>query len=314
MVYDFEGRVAVISGSCDGMGKAHAKMLASRGACVVVNGRYQDKTMVDETVREIIDDGGTAVADYHDMSVDGPKLVQTAIDTFGRLDICVCNVGISRYAAFGDGDQAAWWNIFNVTFRSTFDILWTAWPYLKKSGTGRVILVSSSGILGNPGMSDYGAAKGAVWGFGNSLAKEGGQCGIQVITIMPSGWTQLHEKLGHNAIIADTLREYMGPEHVASFATYLCYQGTSVHGEMFEVNGSHAGRCCFGVLPRVFVEDAEPESWEKHAVELKADAKEVTQYYETGAHFSEQLALADPSQAHYFQSMGNAMAPPNMSK
>lgn len=308
-MYDFAGNVAVISGSCDGMGKAYAKMLGAHNTRVVINGRYQDRAMVDATVKEITEAGGIAIPDYHDMATDGAELVKTAIDAFGKIDICICNVGISNYSPFGEGDPTKWWNIFNVSFKSTFDIVWTAWPYLKKSNAARVILVSSSGILGNPGMSHYGAAKGAVWGLGNALAKEGNQCGIQVTTIMPSGWTQMHISQDHDKIISDTMSKFMGPEHVASLVTYLCYPGTKVHGSLFEVNGSHAGRCCFGVLPRVFVEDSEPESWEKHADELTAGSSNVTQYYDTATHFSDQLSLADPSQTEFFHNMGNAMVP-----
>lgn len=117
---DFKGRVAIVTGAGQGMGKAHAATLASRGARVVVN----DVSLVhaEQAVKEIVGAGGIAVADVHDVATDASAIVQTAIDSFGALDIVVSNAGIIRVGLFGEQPSEEFWKVFDVSFRGTVEL------------------------------------------------------------------------------------------------------------------------------------------------------------------------------------------------
>lgn len=301
---DFKGRVAIVTGAGQGMGKAHAATLASRGARVVVN----DVSLVhaEQAVKEIVGAGGIAVADVHDVATDASAIVQTAIDSFGALDIVVSNAGIIRVGLFGEQPSEEFWKVFDVSFRGTVELSRAAWPHLVQSGSGRLILVSSSGILANPGASAYGASKGAIWAFGNTLAMEGDRVGVQVSSLMPTAWTPMTEGAYTDPNIISTLRDGMGPEHVANFVAYLSHQDTTVHGDMFQVSGGRAGRMVLAGLPRVQSTENTPEGWSGLEEELKADSQQLTPYRVTGEQFADEMIAANPSVAEAFKSMNAA--------
>lgn len=301
---DFKGRVAVVSGSSYGMGKEYARMLAARGARVVVNGRTKSK--VDDLVKEIITNGGQAVADYSDVAKDAAHLVKTAIDYYGQLDIVINNAAIIKVGLFGEGDPNEFWQVFDVSFRGTVELTRAAWPYLVKSGSGRVILISSSGIWANPGASAYGASKGAVWALGNTLAEEGDRVGVQVSTIMPTAYTPMTAGAYSNPTIISTLRDLMGPEHVAGFVAYLCHQDTKVHGDMWEVSGGRAGRMVMCALPRVQSPVSTPEGWVGLDEALTADSDELVKYRNTGVQFADEMIAANPAVAEAFKNINPA--------
>ncbi|MGL3151275.1 SDR family NAD(P)-dependent oxidoreductase [Microbacterium sp. A82] len=301
---DFDGRVALVTGAGQGMGRAHAIALAERGARVVVND--VSSTEADRVVNEITAGGGTAVADVHDVSTRGADVVQTAIDTFGQLDIVVNNAGIIRVGLFGEQPSDEFWKVFDVSFRGTVEVSRAAWPHLVASGAGRLILVSSSGVLANPGASAYGAAKGAIWALGNSLAMEGDRVGVNVTTIMPTAWTPMTESAYSNPDIISTLRDGMGPEHVANFVAFLAHQDTTVHGDFFQVSGGHAGRLALAGMPRVQAPESTPEGWTHVADELKADSTDLKPYYVTGEQFADEMIAANPAVADAFAGINTA--------
>lgn len=175
-----------------------------------------------------------------------------------------------------------------------------------QSGSGRLILVSSSGILANPGASAYGASKGAIWAFGNTLAMEGDRVGVQVSSLMPTAWTPMTEGAYTDPNIISTLRDGMGPEHVANFVAYLSHQDTTVHGDMFQVSGGRAGRMVLAGLPRVQSTENTPEGWSGLEEELKADSQQLTPYRVTGEQFADEMIAANPSVAEAFKSMNAA--------
>jgi NAD(P)-dependent dehydrogenase (short-subunit alcohol dehydrogenase family) len=301
---EFEGRVAIVTGAGQGMGESHAKTLAARGARVVVNDVVQANA--EAVVKAITDAGGTAVADTHDVSTAGPEIVSAALDTFGRLDIVVANAGILRVGLFGEQPLEEFWKVFDVSFKGTVEVLYAAWPHLVESGSGRVILVSSSGLLANPGAAAYGAAKGALFALGNTLALEGDRVGIQVTTIMPTAWTPMTENAYSNPTIISTLRDRMGPEYVSGFITWLAHQDTTVHGDFFEIGGNHAGRLVIAGLPRVFTEDATPESWTEHAAALRADSEDLEQFRITGDQFASEMVASNPAVKEAFAEINAA--------
>jgi NAD(P)-dependent dehydrogenase (short-subunit alcohol dehydrogenase family) len=292
---DFEQRVAIVTGAGQGMGREHARTLASRGARVVVSDISERSAA--ETVRLIVEDGGAAVLDVHDVTTDAAAIVQTAIEAFGQLDIVVSNAGILRAEPFADQVPDDFWTIFNVSFKGTVDITRAAWPHLVASGSGRVILISSSGILGNPTASAYGAAKAAVWGLANTLAMEGESVGVQVTTIMPSAWTSMTDGAFDNAAIVSTMRDSMGPEHVAAFAAFLAHQDTTVHDDFLQVSGGRAGRLVLAALPRVQAPESSPEGWAAVASELEVDGDLVARYRTTSEQFMDELLAVNPDLA-----------------
>ncbi|WP_216895346.1 SDR family NAD(P)-dependent oxidoreductase [Nocardia alni] len=301
---DFEDRVAIVTGAGQGMGRAHAVALASRGARVVVNDVSREHA--EQVVREIGEQGGTAVVDLHDVAREAEAIVRTALDAYGRLDVVVSNAGIIRVGLFAEQPPEEFWRVFDVSFKGAVELSRAAWPHLVESGSGRLILISSSGVLANPGASAYGAAKGAIWALGNTLAMEGDRVGVQVTTIMPTAWTPMTEGAYSNPDIISTLRDGMGPEHVAAFITYLAHQDTRVHGDFFQVSGGRAGRLVLSGLPRVQAPESSPEGWAQVADELAADSSDLTQYRVTGEQFADEMIAANPAVADAFEQMNPA--------
>jgi len=298
---DFARRVAIITGAGQGLGRAYALMLAARNAAVVVND--VNRASAEAVVEEIRASGGQAVADTHDVGRSAAGVVKTAVDTFGHLDVVICNAGILRAGRFADQPEDEFWRVFDVSFRGVVDLSRKAWPHLAKSAAGRLILTSSSGVLANPGAAAYGAAKAAIWGLGNSLAAEGADDGIQVTTILPTAYTPMSEDAYSDPAIVATLREKMGPEHVAAFVAFLAHQDTTVGGDVFQVGGLHAGRIVLAGLPRSGVATGTPEMWATMQDELTADSDDLEQYRTTGDHSAPAITANNPALAPIFASM-----------
>lgn len=301
---DFASRVAIITGAGQGMGKAHASALAARGARVVVND--VSKENAEQAVKEIVDAGGTAVADVHDVASSAASIVQTAMDAFGQLDIVVNNAGIIRVGLFDEQPSEEFWKVFDVSFRGTVELSRAAWPHLVKSGSGRLILVSSSGMLANPGASAYGASKGAIWALGNTLAVEGDRVGVQVSSLMPTAWTPMTENAYSDPTILRTLRDGMGPEHVANFVAYLSHQDTTAHGDLYQVSGGRAGRMVLAGMPRVQSTADSAEGWIDVDKQLKADSTDLTPYRVTGEQFADEMIASNPAVSEAFKDMNAA--------
>src|SRR5881392_995672 len=156
----FDGRVALVTGAGGGLGRSHALLLASRGAQVVVNdlggshtGEGKSASAADKVVDEIKAAGGKAVANY-DSVEDGDKIVKTAIDAFGKIDIVINNAGILRDVSFPKMTQADWDLVYKVHVLGAFKVTHAAWPHLRDQGYGRVIMTASAaGIYGNFGQA-----------------------------------------------------------------------------------------------------------------------------------------------------------------
>lgn len=293
---DFGGRVAIVTGAGKGMGRAYARILASRGALVVVNDVVPEDA--DQTVALI---GGNAVSDYSDVRRDAIKLVDTAITTFGRLDIVINNAAIISAGDFAEQDPDDWWRVFDVSLRGTVEVTRAAWPHLVKSGTGRVINVASSGMLANSGLTAYGAAKGAIWGFSNILATEGAQVSVQVSTLLPTAWTPMVESVQTDPDVIETMREELSPEHVAAFVAFLAHQDTTVAADTFNVGGDRAFRMALAGLPAVSPKHSTPEGWAEVGDELTRDSEDVTLYRSTFELFVDKLVAANPELAARFR-------------
>ncbi|XP_026320846.1 peroxisomal multifunctional enzyme type 2 [Hyposmocoma kahamanoa] len=227
----FDGRVAIVTGAGGGLGKEYALLLASRGAKVVVNdlGGGRDgsgrSNFADAVVKQIKDNGGVAVADYNSV-VEGEKIVKTAMDNFGRVDMLINNAGILRDKSFGKMAEQDWDLIHAVHLKGAFKTTQAAWEIFRKQKYGRVVMTSSnSGIFGNFGQANYSAAKLGLVGLANTLAIEGAKYNVKVNTIVPTAASRLTED-----ILPPEMFKAMQPNLIAPVVAYM------VH-ESFEDNG-----------------------------------------------------------------------------
>jgi NAD(P)-dependent dehydrogenase (short-subunit alcohol dehydrogenase family) len=191
----FDDRVAIVTGAGGGLGRAHAVLLASRGAKIVVNdlggavdGSGSSARAADAVVEEIRAAGGEAVAS-HD-AVDDPdgagRIIDAALSSFGKLDIVINNAGILRDVSFLKMDDAAWESVIRVHLTGTMRVSKAAWPHLRKNEYGRVVnTTSAAGLYGNFGQANYSAAKMGIVGLTKTLAHEGAKYGITVNAIAP---------------------------------------------------------------------------------------------------------------------------------
>lgn len=240
----FDGRVAIVTGAGRGLGRDYALLLASRGAKVVVNdlgvdlsGLGKNSRPVDEVVSTIRSQGGTAVPNY-DSVEDGEKVVKTAIDNFGRVDILINNAGIIRDRSIAKLSDLDWDLVHKVHLRGSFMMSRAAWPFMKKQSYGRIIMTSStSGLYGNFGQSNYSAAKLGLVGFANTLSKEGQKYNIFVNTIAPSAISRLTEGL-----MPPEATELLKPEYVAPVVCYLCHEICKDNGILIESAGGWAAK------------------------------------------------------------------------
>ncbi|EXF46291.1 short-chain dehydrogenase [Pseudomonas sp. BAY1663] len=176
----FEDKVVIVTGAGGGLGRAHALLFARHGARVVVNdlggsaqGEGASSSAADRVVEEIRQAGGSAVAN-HDSVTDGGRIVQQALDTFGRVDVVVNNAGILRDKTFHKMEDADWDLVYRVHVEGAYKVTRAAWPHMREQGYGRVIFTAStSGIYGNFGQSNYGMAKLGLYGLTRTLALEG---------------------------------------------------------------------------------------------------------------------------------------------
>jgi NAD(P)-dependent dehydrogenase (short-subunit alcohol dehydrogenase family) len=198
---DFNGQVVVVTGAGRGLGRLYALEFARRGASVVVNdlggsmhGNGEDSSVADEVVAEITRDGGSAVAS-HD-SVDSPEgaqsIIQTAVDSFGRLDAVVSNAGIFNSIPFEDLSPTDWRRMLSVHLDGGFYLSQAAFRVMKEQRYGRIVFIASSaGMFGQPLEAHYSAAKAGLFGLTNTIAIEGGQYGIQANTVLPFGYSRM---------------------------------------------------------------------------------------------------------------------------
>jgi NAD(P)-dependent dehydrogenase (short-subunit alcohol dehydrogenase family) len=248
-----EGRVAVITGAGRGIGREHALMLADHGARVVVNdlggsmdGTGNDVGPAQQVVDEITAMGGEAVANTDDISDwDGARsLIDAAVDSFGRLDVLINNAGILRDRMLTNMSEEEWDAVIKVHLKGTFAPSRHAaahWRERSKAGEtndARIINTSSpSGIYGNVGQTNYGAAKAGIASFTIIAAKELGRYGVTVNAIAPAALTRMTEGLGMGQL-PEEQKEQMSPRHIAPIVCWLASpQSASVTGRVFDVSG-----------------------------------------------------------------------------
>lgn len=233
----FDNKVVIVTGAGGGLGRAYALEFAKRGARVVVNdlggsgsGEGQSATAADKVVNEIKAVGGDAVANY-DSVEDGEKIVQTAIDNFGRIDIVINNAGILRDSSFAKMKDNDWELIYKVHVDGAYKVTKAAWPYMLEQGFGRIIFTTSAaGIFGNFGQANYSSAKSALIGLGRTLAVEGGRKNILSNVIAPIAGSRLTETIWPEEVLKAT-----SPDFVVPLIVKLCAEDNKENGAVIEV-------------------------------------------------------------------------------
>jgi NAD(P)-dependent dehydrogenase (short-subunit alcohol dehydrogenase family) len=240
----FQDRVVIVTGAGGGLGRAHALLFARQGARVLVNdlggsthGEGASASAADRVVEEIRAAGGEALAN-HDSVTDGEKIVQHALDAFGRVDVVVNNAGILRDKSFSNMQDADWDLVYRVHVEGAYKVTHAAWPHLRAQNYGRVIFTAStSGVYGNFGQSNYGMAKLGLYGLTRTLAIEGRKNNILVNAIAPTSGTRMTEGL-----IPPQVFEQLKPELVSPLVVYLGSEACTESAGLFEVGGGWIGK------------------------------------------------------------------------
>lgn len=242
----FDGRVAIITGAGGGLGRTYALELGRRGARIVVNdlggsvdGTGSSESAADRVVAEITDAGGEAVANYDSVSrpEGGSAIVQTALDNFDTVDIVVNNAGILRDRSFAKMEFSEIELVLDVHLRGAFYVSQPAFEVMKEKGYGRFVFTSSnSGLFGNFGQANYGAAKAGLAGLSNVLAIEGAKYNIKSNAIAPLAKTRMTEDL------LGPFAEMVQPEQVTPMVVYLCSEANEHTHEIFTAGGGRYGR------------------------------------------------------------------------
>jgi NAD(P)-dependent dehydrogenase (short-subunit alcohol dehydrogenase family) len=241
----FDGRVAVVTGAGRGIGRAHALLLASRGAAVVVNdlggdnfGSGSAKQPADDVVAEIVAAGGRAVANHASVAEEAGahSMIDAALSAFGRIDILINNAGTYKPRAFDETDLGQCRRHIDVHALGTIMTAMAAWPHMVKQGYGRIVNTGSGSMYGVDKSTAYGAAKAAVLGFSLNLAIEAAAHGISVNCVFPGGATRLTPGLPTD--IVDKLR----PELVTPAVAYLAHESSILNGVVLNARGGHVAQ------------------------------------------------------------------------
>jgi NAD(P)-dependent dehydrogenase (short-subunit alcohol dehydrogenase family) len=249
----FDDRVVVVTGAGRGIGRSHAMLLAKKGARVVVadygagiDGAGSTPAPAEDVVQEITDAGGAAVACFASVADEaGAKsIVDTAIKEFGRLDVVINNAGIHDPGAFDAIAVDQFRRMLEVHYFGTLFVTRAAWPHFIDAGYGRVVNTVSEAMLGGiPELTNYGSAKGAVFGLTRNLATEGAALGIRVNALAPRAYTRMSassaaavaEFMALPKDVMDEINASMPPDLCAPAAAFLAHESCPLNGEVLQV-------------------------------------------------------------------------------
>jgi NAD(P)-dependent dehydrogenase (short-subunit alcohol dehydrogenase family) len=252
----FDDRVAVVTGAGRGLGRAYARLLASKGARVVVNdnggtltGDGADAGPAQDVVDEISAAGGEAVASTQSVATPegGKAIVQAALDSYGRIDVLIHNAGNIRRGSLKEMTYEDFDSVVDVHLRGAFHVVRPAFPLMCEAGYGRIVLTSSiGGLYGNHGVANYAVSKAGMIGLSNVVALEGADEGVKCNVIVPGALTRMAEGLDTSAYPP------MEPELVAPVVGWLAHESCSVTGEMFVAIAGRVARAVIAESPGVY--------------------------------------------------------------
>lgn len=271
---EFAGQVALVTGAGRGLGRLYALDLARRGATVVVNdvgssmhGEGADPDVADAVVREIREGGGRAITSHDSVATaeGGARIVQSAVDEFGRLDAVVSNAGIFHTTEFENLTPGDWERMVTVHLHGAFYLSQPAYRVMKSQGYGRFVFISSSaGLFGQPNSAHYAAAKSGIAGLSNVIAIEGAQHGIAANCVLPFGYSRMvTETVGDRDQFRGALPflDAIEPELVVPIVVFLASRDCDVTHHHFSA--------CAGRFSRVFV--GQSRGWVAQAAQPSAE-------------------------------------------
>lgn len=262
-----DGKVAIVTGAGGGLGRAHALLLAKEGAAVVVNdlggsvdGTGKGSRVADTVVKEIRDAGGMALANFGSVT-DGAEatgMVDAAVAEFGRVDILINNAGILRDKSFKKMEEDLWDAVIAVHLKGTYHATRAAYARMLEQGEGgRIIMTSStSGLIGNFGQTNYGAAKAGIAGFMRCLAIEGLKAGITVNVLAPNAYSRMTASL-----FPEGSEQRFAPEKVSPAVAWLCSdEAADITGQQFVISGNRVSLLYPAAL-RIAKDEEGAEAW-----------------------------------------------------
>ena len=270
----FDDRVVIVTGAGNGLGRSHALEFARRGAKVVVNdlgggiaGEGASKSVAQTVVDEIKTAGGEAVANT-DSVEHGDKIIQTAMDTYGRIDVVVNNAGILRDASFAKMTDEAWDIIYRVHLYGSYKVSRAAWPHMRAANFGRIVMTTSvAGVYGNFGQANYAAAKLGIFGLAQTLAIEGAAKNILCNTGAPTAGSRMTE-----TVLPEEVLKVLKPEYVTPAVVLVSQESSTENGKLVEVGGGWVSQTRWEQTQGVFFrEDFDADA-------LKAKWADVTNF------------------------------------
>ncbi len=264
----FDGRVAIVTGAGGGLGRSHALELARRGARLVVNdlggsvhGTGSSTSAAQRVVEEITASGGVAVPNHDSVATPegGRAIVQAALDAFGRVDVLINNAGILRDKAFHKMDSEMIDAVIDVHLKGALFVSQPAFRLMREQGYGRIVNTSSaSGLFGNFGQANYGAAKAGLLGLTRVLALEGEGHNIAANAIAPVASTRMTTDL-----LGD-LADSVSPESVSPVVAYLAHEDCAVNGNVYSVAGGRVAKIFMAETLGAVLPELTPEAVRDH--------------------------------------------------